>query len=329
MVKLRSVGLTPAYRKSRHEAGLWLWLLVAELGMRLHKGLRPQVIDRWLAKAVQEAFDRGFKLYQATLGVLALQQAYGLSGPLLRNTWAVVKGWRTVQVSKPRIPLTKYRLECMVLVAMSRGLSEDGLGRYRWWSAGLAWWLGFTCLLRPGEILNLHVGDIQFPEGPGEEREGLGAVVVIRRPKTRRIWREQFVLCQDSRLVKWLQWWLRGRSPHKSVFGFARHALVQRFSEALAYLGLADVGYTLGSLRAGGATDFFRRTRNLGELQYMGRWSAPSTLQHYLMEAFSAHVAGQCSSFAQTRLENAHDNVDLLDCPPGLSAQALLSRDWS
>ena len=113
MVKLRSVGLTPAYRKSRHEAGLWLWLLVAELGMPLHKGLRPQVIDRWLAKAVQEAFDRGFKLYQATLGVLALQQAYGLSGPLLRNTWAAVKGWRTVQVSKPRIPLTKYRLECI------------------------------------------------------------------------------------------------------------------------------------------------------------------------------------------------------------------------
>ena len=58
----------------------------------------------------------------------------------------------------------------------------------------------------------------------------------------------------------------------------------------LASLDLDDCSYTLGSLRAGEATDFFQHTRNLGELQYQGRWTAASTLQYYLMEAFSALV---------------------------------------
>lgn len=68
-----------------------------------------------------------------------------------------------------------------------------------------------------------------------------------------------------------LLWWVADASGKTVLFGISRYVLQKKFADVLASLDLDDCGYTLGSLRAGGATDFFQRTRNLGELQYQGR----------------------------------------------------------
>ena len=102
---------------------------------------------------------------------------------------------------------------------MGRAVNEEGLMRKQWLAAGLGIWLCFSCLLRPGELRNPRRCDISFPDGElGEEELQLGAVVIIRRPKTRRIWKEQFVLCRDVKLVKWLRWWLEDVSGGRLVF---------------------------------------------------------------------------------------------------------------
>lgn len=87
-----------------------------------------------------------------------------------------------------------------------------------------------------------------------------------------------------------LPWWVADAPGKTELFSISRYVLQKKFADVLASLDLDDCGYTLGSLRAGEATDFFQHTRNLGELQYRGRWTAASTLQYYLMEAFSALV---------------------------------------
>ena len=92
-------------------------------------------------------------------------------------------------------------LESVQACALKRP-AEEGWMRRRWIGCALDWWLGFVCLLRPGEILNLRCQDVSLPEGQGVEIEELGAVVVIRQPKTRRVWKEQFVTCKDPALVK-------------------------------------------------------------------------------------------------------------------------------
>ena len=59
---------------------------------------------------------------------------------------------------------------------------------------------------------------------------------------------------------------------------------------------MKHVGYTLGSLRSGGATNHFRRFRNLGHLQYLGRWRSARTLESYLHEAYAALTEGTLPS---------------------------------
>ena len=56
----------------------------------------------------------------------------------------------------------------------------------------------------------------------------------------------------------------------------------------LVELGLSSTSYTLGSLRGGGAVSYFRKTQNLGALQYRGRWDNAGTLGHYLQEGLAA-----------------------------------------
>ncbi len=61
------------------------------------------------------------------------------------------------------------------------------------------------------------------------------------------------------------------------------------FRELCELVGVGGL-YTLGSLRAGGATWFFMVGKDIGWLQFRGRWAVPGTLAHYLQEGLAAYV---------------------------------------
>lgn len=327
MVRLRSAGLSAGYRRSLREAGEWLLRFVAQKGKVLKKSAPVNVIDKWLERAVEWAHRDGERLYFITLGIICLQRSWNLSGPLLRGTWSAIRGWRSLQPSRSRLPLTRFRLECLVVMGMTQGWKCETLHRKEWWGMALACWLGFVCLLRPMEILALRKGDISLPEAGSEEGE-VGAIVIIRRPKTRRFWKEQFVLCQEVALVRWLHWWTAGLSNSRQLFSFSRYIFAKRFSECLTLMGLAQTGYTLGSLRAGGATHLFRVERNLGQLQYHGRWKSSASLQHYLHEAMSVIATREESEDVRHTLNLLHDRFILMSNPPKRSLSSLLSSSF-
>ena len=60
--------------------------------------------------------------------------------------------------------------------------------------------------------------------------------------------------------------------------------------EACAVLGINSL---VLRLRTGGATHYFRLERNLGKLQFAGRWQVPKTMLVYLQEPMSACVVNQ------------------------------------
>ena len=108
----------------------------------------------------------------------------------------------------------------------------------------LALWLGFVGLFRPAEILQLKVGDLSFSSPGGGLGQDPGLVVVIRNPKTRRIWHKQFVLCRDDRLERWLKWWVQGVPARRSLFNFSRYVWQKHFSTLVERLGLKVCGFT-------------------------------------------------------------------------------------
>lgn len=324
MVRLGAVGLSRSYRRSLREAGWWLVALVETLGFTITRDTPPHLVDRILERAVEAAHRDGERLHWVTLGVLSLQKKLKLSGPLLRGTWAAVRGWKQLLPSRSRVPITKYCLDGVLLVMLAEGRLVEGKERLIWWSAALGSWLSFSCLLRPSELLRLRVNDISFPEVAEVGDVDPGLVVVIREPKTRRVWKSQFVLSYDGALVAWLRWWVAGLPRNALLFSLSRYLWAARLQMACSRLSLEECRFTLGSFRSGGATYMFRQNQNLGALQFAGRWKSATTLQHYLHTAFSAHVMGNLSRDARQKLARVLNRKHLLDGPPPFSLQSLL-----
>ena len=269
------------------------------------------------------AYEMGERRYWVVLGVLSLQRHLRIAGPLLRNTWTLLRGWRRLEPIRSRVPMAFHVLQALLLTALARGFHYRGALRAEYWSVMLGAWLAFDALLRPGEVDVLTIGDLFFPEG-AELGQGVSLVVGIRSPKTRRVWQHQFAMVTDPALILWLGWWCAGGLPKQRVLRVARRRWQVIFQSLLEELGLQACHFTLGSLRAGGATHQFRVHRNVGQLQFAGRWSKPDTLKHYLQEALSVQVFSQAPAEARALVERVNWHSFRLSRPPSQALAELL-----
>ncbi|CAE7566198.1 unnamed protein product, partial [Symbiodinium microadriaticum] len=286
--------------------------------------LRPSIVDifarlvdRRLEMVVNNAYRDGEKLYWITLGVLSVQRAFKLSGAYLKSTWSAIRAWRLLQPIQPRIPMTWYVLQCLLVVCLARGNAQRGQVREEWWGAMVAFWLTFIGMLRPGEVDQLRVGDFCFPEMP-ELAEGVGLVISIRQAKTRRVWAKQFVIVDSRELVEWCRWWTEGKKPKDRFLSLSRRRWAQILVESLEILHLDSCGFTLGSLRGGGACHHFKTQKNLGLLQFAGRWRRPETLRHYLQDALGIHALAQAPPSARAKLLQTYEQAALRELAAAL-----------
>ena len=187
----------------------------------------------------------------------------------------------------------------------------------------VASWLAFIGMLRPGEVDQLRVGDFCFPEMP-ELAEGVGLVISIRQAKTRRVWAKQFVIVDSRELVEWCRWWTQGKKPKDRFLSLSRRRWSQLLVEGLEILDLSGCGFTLASLRGGGACHHFKTQKNLGLLQFAGRWRRPETLRHYLQDALGIHALSQAPASARAKLLQVYEQVPLLTTPPPSARASLL-----
>ena len=322
--RLRDAALTAEYRRGLRHAAVWILEVAARLGRPVSKRSSSRALDAALEAAVDWAYQNHEKLYRVTLGVLGVQRHFQVSGPLLRQTWGSIRAWRTLQPVRSRVPVTYAVLTALLVVLMSRSAREQARGREQWLCSMLASWLSFEALLRPGEAHNLHVEDILLPDSGVTSQGDEGLVITIRRPKTRRVWRAQFVLVKDEALIRWMRWWVKDARPHRRLFRVGRRTWAQQVAEGFASLDLGDRGYTLSSFRGGGATNMFRRHMNLAQLQYHGRWARQETLKAYLQEAFSVQVAASASTVARERIALVNREWPLLASPPPLAREQYL-----
>ena len=308
----------------RRPSGFWV-LLVPWVPLS-QKSSSSRVIDAWLARVVEHCYQEGERLYKVRLGILGLQRLLQLSGPLLRGTWSSLRAWQSLMPVRSRVPMSKYITQAVLLVCLARGFRETGTSRLRWWSAMMGCWLAFEGLLRPGETCNLLVGDLTFPELGWAEEAAVGLVLAIRKPKTRRVWRTQFVLIKDSALIAWLSWWVTGREPHRLFMRVPRREWAKLVGRALEELDMHTKNFTLGSLRGGGATHMFRVTENITKLQYHGRWARQETVKSYLQEALSTQVLASASALARNQLAMVHQHAHYLRAPPPFALKSLVAE---
>ena len=68
-------------------------------------------------------------------------------------------------------------------------------------------------------------------------------------------------------------------------------------------------GYSLGGLRAGGATYNFLVTENVQAIQRRGRWKSLKTLEHYLQEGTALLASSRWSDDTKYRIEKLADSL--------------------
>ena len=147
--------------------------------------------------------------------------------------------------------------------------------------------IGHHCLLRPGEMLKLVVGDIRLPKGSHEPEV---AILRLRDPKNKAsLGRFQFAIVKDVAAVRWLAWFVDQCPDDMKLWPGDPKLYTVHFRKIISRLGLARLPLTPGCLRPGGATLAYMEGATVSDLKYKGRWRVESSLEVYIQEAM-AHL---------------------------------------
>ena len=239
-----------------------------------------------LCEHVQWLRDSGRNIGNACHAVLAAQT---ISRPLrghISRAWDCIKSWQLQVPLRSRVPMPFLILQgffCMsIALALSAVSTSDILGHFAF---ALLTRIGHHCLLRPGEMMKLVVGDVRLPAGDHEPEV---AVIRLRDPKNRAsLGRFQFCIIRDVALVRWLSWFIRECPADMRLWPGDSRRYTLHFRRVLSKLGISRLPLTPGCLRPGGATLAYLEGASVSDLKYRGRWRVESSLEVYIQEAMS------------------------------------------
>jgi hypothetical protein len=205
---------------------------------------------------------------------------------------------------------------------------------------GILLWLGWHCLLRPGELADLLSNDIHLDLGGGETASYRNTgVTVIRKPKTRKVAaRRQHVLIEDPALMWILRIFLGLLGPFERLWPFHQATFSKRLESILIFLECKGA-FPAAGLRAGGATHFFLTFRNVQYLRLRGRWVVMKSLEHYIQECLSflnemkltpgarVKIAQMSSALQPVIIDWAYRAMAHSKLPPAMPAIAIAHRE--
>jgi hypothetical protein len=190
-------------------------------------------------------------------------------------------------------------MESMFVECLVREYCEVHVVDRQWLALGVMIRLGFFGLLRPTELRSLRRRDLALPSDICLGSAGQ-LVVAIAKPKTaKHFGKTQFVVIDEVCCIAWAEVAFASLMPDEKLFPGSDLVFDSLFWELLVYLEISGMGFTLASLRAGGATFFYRAGYAIEWLRFRGRWKAQSTLEHYIQEGTSL-LLNACFS-SQTR----------------------------
>eukprot|EP00438_Fugacium_kawagutii_P006274 Skav222661 [mRNA] locus=scaffold997:328369:329034:+ [translate_table: standard] len=161
--------------------------------------------------------------------------------------------------------------------AVLKALAGATLAAHQWGLTVLLL-LGFSFYLRTLELIRLRREDVHFNAATGE------IVVALERTKTSKQFAQSIVL-RHRPLAKLLAQAFPHLPPAGVIWRFSAHKFRLCFTRLLQYAHVEDCGFSLYSLRRGGATHVYSRTRDLRQVAIQGRWRDLSTARIYLDDA--------------------------------------------
>ena len=186
---------------------------------------------------------------------------------MLAASWRAQSAWDPLEPGDHRLPWPEELVGASSSMAIFDRRPGYALGYMLCWHG----------LLRPGELCGLNAETLRLPSVRRSLHRKLG-IAILQRPKTRnRLASTQHVVIDDPNPLDLLTLW---KALHASKL-FPSYSEWYRWTRAQLTL-LQLTAYSLGGLRAGGATARWLAFFDLGVLRRRGRWTAERTLQSYV-----------------------------------------------
>lgn len=278
---------------------------VLKFGIGLTKvTLRAKTADRVVAEYVMCRFGekKGTKLSLVKHALLGVQHTFPHLRGHLNVSWANLKTWEEQRLAKlrPPLPVPLWLLAIGLARAHSK-IDNSRTQSERWLIFSILLEIGLLCMLRPGELQKLTHADVAMPGTFVMSKAH--AALKITSPKNRRQFGEfQFVLLRRPNAISWLAK-IHQEGSDKPIWNGSSREFSDKFRQMMKELGLSGLGFTPGSLRAGGATMFFNRNTPISSLRFMGRWAAEKSLEHYIQLAMSTQIMNRLTPSVITRLQ--------------------------
>ena len=165
--------------------------------------------------------------------------------------------------------------------------------------------LMFSALLRPGELFQLRVEHLSWPQAPAVvDRCSIGLRFLTKTSAAKHA--HEHATVHDARVARLLRVVFANAPKKGLLWSRSPHAFRVLFAETITALGLDAFDFRLYSFRRGGATHDFSTHGSWDVACDRGRWKDPATARIYLKDAqalqiidqFPAPVRARCESFA-------------------------------
>ena len=250
-----------------------------------------RMLDRRMAAFLEDLYhDREGKA-SACAAVCGAQHRWPELRGTLKRSWRHLRTWNFIVPGIFRKPWPAELVLAMAALALV--LDREDVAIY--------YLLTFHCLLRPLESCSLRVADIYIKKGMNVFSRHFG-IVTLHLTKTRRACaRTQHTTIFSEVLLNRLEVFLAARD--RSELPFPTYSLMRRLtSRWLSELLGNDHGFSLGGLRAGGATFYFLEYEDIQWVQRRGRWSVLRSLDHYVQEGAAVLGTNIWSAEAQRKV---------------------------
>ena len=287
---LRQAAIRPITRKLYVEAftALWAW---AGLPPPTHVASR-KAYDALLAEYICLLWEHGATRGEAGNALSGSVAAF----PELRGRGKLPESWYMLQCwSRLEVPCRAPPLPALVVLAMCDWLCRRGQTAMAFLLAA-----GFDCFLRTRELLSLTWADISV------DRSGGGVISLAHTKVGQRNAAFEASVILDPVVPGLLRraraQAVPGTSEDCYIFPGSEARFYLLFGQALEELGLAACGFRPYSLRRGGATAYFRATRNMSATIERGRWATLRVARIYVNDGLAKEVELRLPSEQQARL---------------------------
>lgn len=250
------------------------YLALRKLLPYFEKAENEHEIDGLLCRWIRRMWRQGEPLLTIGDGLSALHFYQPWTKRKIPHSWKLFGIWRKLEIPARAPPLTLRITRSLAAYCIEHCELE----------LACCLLLGFECLLRTGEILQLTFRDFKLGENTG--------IVSLRATKTGvRHGVEEALAITDGPTLDCLRALRKVRQqldqlslPLRSSSGTWFR---QRFSELCSTFHLGHHQFRPYSLRRGGATHLFQATKSMEAALLRGRWSSSRVAKLYISDALS------------------------------------------